>query len=447
VIAAAGLFVTSACSDSTSPSTGSLSVAISAVSGTAGSVTVTGPNGYSKTLTATTTLTGLQTGSYTVTGAPAVQAGPIVGTDSSVATVTGSPATVARNQTASVTVTYGLSPLTGGLWIGNDAAGYSMSLVEFGASQLTSTGSPTPVANIDVSNGYVLAVAFDRQGNMWALSRNNTIVEYTAAQQDSATPTPVIALSIQDASNVSSLAFDSAGDLWMPDPGPCNFYEYKAATLAGLSGSVTTAPDVAIDNGCNGVEGNPISIAFDKNWNMWVGDNGFSYGTQEIYEFPADSLVASFSGNNAVAVINTVQQIGYLAFDSTGNLWATGEDSALMKYSVAQLAASGSVTAPATLLSLGHAASLVGLAFDNGGNLWVADQVQSFVYEVSTAQLGSSGVVSTPAVVLSPTANSLYAPYSVAFEPHASGLPLFAKVPKVPRISAAKRALTKLVPR
>lgn len=49
--------------------TGSLTVTVTAAAGLAPSVQVTGPAGFARTITATTTLSGLATGTYTVTGA------------------------------------------------------------------------------------------------------------------------------------------------------------------------------------------------------------------------------------------------------------------------------------------------------------------------------------------------------------------------------------------
>ena len=442
--AAATVLALAACgSDSTSPPTGSLAVTISALAGSTGNVTVGGPGGYSKVLTASTTLTGLTVGTYTVTGALAVSTGPIVGTDTTTAIVSGSPATVAKNQTASVTVTYGVTTQTGGLWIGNSINASSYELLEFGASQLVSSASPVPVATIvgQNTNNDGVAVAFDRQGNLWSVNStygNNQITEYTTAQLDSTNPTPVLTLTISGAFNVQAIAFDSAGDLWMPDPLPCYFYEFKAGTLASHSGVVTLAPDVSIQPACNAFVGNPIGIAFDKNWNMWVTDNGFVPDSMDLYEYPADSLVAGFSGLYATRVIGGIHDIGYPAFDATGNLWMTGEDSVLFEYTAAQLA--DTTTAPPPHVSLGLATGtlLEGLALDNSGNVWMVDRSLNAVYELSTSQLAASGTNTTPAVTLGSSNNSLFAPWGIAFEPHASGLPLFSRVPKVARIRAKR---------
>jgi hypothetical protein len=427
------LALAAACSSdgSTGPSNGTLTVTISTPAGVTGSVTVTGPNGYSKTLTATQSLM-VPSGSYTVAGANAVTPYSIVGSDTNVATVTGSPASVGRNQTATVTVSYGADTSTGGLWIANAAnTSTTNEFVEFGASQLTASGSPTPVAGfLGQHNTGVVAVAFDRQGNLWSVTQERQITEYTAAQLDSANPTAVRTFTIPgNATNPSGLAFDSAGNLWAVDPGPCEFYEYAAATLANRTGAVTLAPDLTIDPQCNGFIRNPTGIAFDRNWNLWVSDNI----DNDVYEYSADSLKQGFTGHHAMRVITGLDYSQYLAFDASGNLWLTaGYTDSLYAYSVAQLA--DTTRAPPPHIAIGLSATQANpqaLAFDNSGNLWIADagSATNAVYELSASQLTASGSV-TPAVTL--TGSALAQPYGLAFAPHSSGLPLFLHAPPVP---------------
>lgn len=84
-----------------SVTTGSLGVSISIASGIAASVNVTGPNGFARALTASTTLTGLATGSYSVAANVVTSGGT---------TYTPSPASqtvsVASGTTASAAVAY-----------------------------------------------------------------------------------------------------------------------------------------------------------------------------------------------------------------------------------------------------------------------------------------------------------------------------------------------------
>ena len=111
------------CSSSTGPSsgggnkTGSLAVTMTVPTGVSAAVTVTGPSGYSKTLSSTQTLTGLAVGTYTVTAGTGVTADSIVSIGYA-GTVTGSPASVTANATATATVTYAQPWSSSGvLWV------------------------------------------------------------------------------------------------------------------------------------------------------------------------------------------------------------------------------------------------------------------------------------------------------------------------------------------
>ena len=104
--AALAAFALAACGGSDGPTTpavttGSLAITVTGLpAGTSAAVTVTGPNSFSQTLTATTTLT-VPAGSYTVA------AGTVTVTSTRyVATVSGSPATVTAGGSTSATVAY-----------------------------------------------------------------------------------------------------------------------------------------------------------------------------------------------------------------------------------------------------------------------------------------------------------------------------------------------------
>ncbi len=88
------------------PVNGSLAVTISGLpAGTNAAVTVTGPNAFTQTLTASTTLA-VPPGSYTIAAAQVT-----AGTTRYNGAVTGSPATVTSSTTTTATVTYALAPV------------------------------------------------------------------------------------------------------------------------------------------------------------------------------------------------------------------------------------------------------------------------------------------------------------------------------------------------
>lgn len=87
------------------PVNGSLTVTVTGLpAGTNGAVTVTGPNAFTQTVTATTTIS-VAPGTYTIAGAAVTVAGTRYN-----ATVTGSPATVTSSTTSTSTVAYAVTP-------------------------------------------------------------------------------------------------------------------------------------------------------------------------------------------------------------------------------------------------------------------------------------------------------------------------------------------------
>lgn len=101
------LLVLAACGgDSTGPSTGSLTLTVSGLpAGTAASITVTGPGGYSHAVTATESISGLEEGPYTIASQP-VESGASFYTP----VPTSQVATIASNQTSAAAVSYSSAP-------------------------------------------------------------------------------------------------------------------------------------------------------------------------------------------------------------------------------------------------------------------------------------------------------------------------------------------------
>jgi streptogramin lyase len=410
------------------PATGSLTVTVTTPTGVTGSVTVTGPGSYTQAVTATTTLTGLKPGSYTIAAASVSPANNIVSTTYA-GVVTGSPATVAANQTATAGVNYTAN--LGGLWVANNNS--ATFLVDFTATQLDTSGTPTPIESITGTNPSTngVSMAFDRSGNLWVQNAgSNTILEYAAAQLDSATPTPVVSLTDTAFNNMYGVAFDTGGNLWIANYGPCEILKYSASQLAGLSGAVAMDPAYKL-NSCNSVDGDSLSgpqgLAFDAHGNLWVTD----VDHDEVYVYVDSQLVGTgFAVHSPTLIIRVPSNnMGYPAFDSTGNLWFTEGGTSVYEYTTAQLASIGRVNLTPAITTQVSMAALYGIAYDNSGNLWLSDASANAVYQLTAAQLTSSTVV--PTVTIGASSGSLASPYALAFLPHSSSLPLFSKRPRI----------------
>jgi sugar lactone lactonase YvrE len=289
------------------------------------------------------------------------------------------------------------------LWIANDDA--QTGLVEL-------SGSRRIIEPSDLDGPK--AIAFDPSGNLWVeLTRTPVedtvlpaIFEYTAAQLDSAAPTPSVVLADSSLTLTGGLAFDAAGNLWIASVDNCEIVEYAAGQWA--------TPTLKLTQHCTSPVIGPNALAFDAHGNLWVGD----IATHTLYEYPR----ATSSPTIVIGLPNMMMPAA-IAFDAAGDLWVTSNDSTVYDYASGQLAASGSPT-PKTTLAL-SGTRLVSLAFDNSGDLWLANFASSTIDELSASQLRSSGIVTPVTVVSGP--NSVNAPTGLAFSPRVSGLPLFTR--------------------
>lgn len=99
-------------------------------------------------------------------------------------------------------------------------------------------------------------------------------------------------------------------------------------------------------------------------------------------------------------------------------LWtASASPSAILRLSDSQLGGTGAL-APATRITTPSAelASLVGIAFDAAGNLWVVSEEESLLLEFAPGGLVNSGSAAAMTVIR-PNAQSLSGPSSLAFDP------------------------------
>jgi streptogramin lyase len=435
---AAGLLLTAACSTSSTGPAGpnSLTVTVEGIpAGAAPSIVVSGPGGYTHTLSGSTTLSNLAPGSYTISASAALSSNPIV-SNHYTATISTNPVQVTSTAAASTQVTYAPRLGSGALWIvgGTNSNGNVLNWgTAYTASQLTTSSSAAAAVtlgfpetlgrNIDASG-----VAFDSAGNMWVVNDNsNTVVEYTPAQlASSSNPTPSVTLSGPALNFPYALAFDASGDLWVANININTIVEF---TPSQLLSSGTTDPAVTITENPNAVGEfgtTPAGLAFDPSGNLWVTHNGLS----TVVEYTKSQLAAT---GTLIATI-TLTSPGFvvpqgIAFDSHGGLWVanTADPSGpgtIVGFAPTLLSASGSPSPTITLTPSDTAGALVtGVAFDNSGNLWytvVAEGTTGGTVGEYTAAALSTGGSPQPAVLIT---GGIYG-VGLAFDPHSPALPL-----------------------
>jgi sugar lactone lactonase YvrE len=403
--------VAAACSSSkgTAPApTGSMTVTVTSANGGAASVVISGPNGYTKTITSTQTITGLALGNYVIAADTTVTPDSVVGSIIDTGAVTGSPATVAANATASVSVNYAMKYRLGGMWVANNDNGY---LPDLSANQLRAGGTIAAAETLQtvVTSGGPAGLAIDANGTMWeSLYDNRTLEGWTPADRNGHAAAPTFSITSSSLSDPECIAFDAHGNLWVAD-NDAGLVEFTPSQLAA-SGTPTATVVIAPGSVMNEAEG----IAFDANGNAWVADRG----AQHILEFSAAQLASSATTNPA-DTINTASTPEDVAFDANGNLWVVTEGPSALEYTPAQLAAGGAPN-PTVTVTLPGGTDPFGMAFDHRGTLWVSDY-NGFMLGLTAAQLAATGSP-TPAITDTISVSNGFQPEQPVFDPYAAAI-------------------------
>jgi sugar lactone lactonase YvrE len=405
------------------PPTGSLTVTINPANGTAASVVVTGPN-FSKTLSATQTLSGLALGSYTIVADTAVGPDSIVGTIVDTGAVTGSPASVTANQTAAATVSYAMKYRVGGMWVANNSY---QTLPELAANQLRTSGTPVLAETLSTQVPGPAGLAIDAYGTMWESAYNsNQLLGYSvAARNAGGAPTATITITSSSIADAECLAFDAQGNLWIADrsAGLLKFTPSQLAASGTQSASIVIAPSSVLSAA--------EAMAFDANGNVWVAD----WNKAHIVEFTAAQLASSAAPAPADTIGLGSGSITGIAFDAAGNLWALNRAAgAISQFTPAQLTASGSPT-PNVKITLPGGIDGFGMAFDKRGTLWVSDY-NGIMWGLTSSQLASTGSPA-PAVADTIGLGDGFQPEQPVFDAYATAVGISASRVRSPAHSLA----------
>jgi len=257
-----------------------------------------------------------------------------------------------------------------GLWIANEN---SPTLAEFQGTLKSGSRSPNGLINDTNDLDGASTIAFDQNENLWVTNFNvNTITEFTKS-------------------------------VWQADARKKHSHPAAAVTISEDVGGHLDGPE---------------GIIFDSSENMWVGaEDG-----QVILMYTPAQYAASGSPTPDV-ILNadsfSFSSPSHLAFDAAGNLWVVDEDRVndqggngeVFRYNKDQitgLTAGNRNIDPVFGIALPAFVHLETIAFDGGGDLWLADQEGNNIYKFSASQLAGTGLSQnlTPAVVLTATHHS-----------------------------------------
>jgi len=181
------------------------------------------------------------------------------------------------------------------------------------------------------------------------------------------------------------------------------------------TGTSAAAPHRTISSGSFGA---PQGVTFDSKGNLWVMDpqamvNGAE--TPALLEFSPMQLAALATDNapDPVAVITSTSLAfpQQSVFDSHGNQWVTDHDNnTVLVFTAAQLAMTGTNNLPpAVIISSTAFNGPLGIAFDNAGNLWVANN-GSVTANGTTSPAGTTIVRFAAADLPAPPATGMLTP-------------------------------------
>jgi hypothetical protein len=338
-------------------------------------------------------------------------------------------------------------PAPQALWVVDGTGNGTLpSISIFGGARLTKKTGTVASNGITTnpSAGAVEALAFDSQHNLWISlctgeSTPGFVIELSAAglktiaSGGSAGPKIVI----EDPSTTPSpqflacprgLAFDPSGNLWVEATGGLTpaLLEYVADDLSSSTEKEVTPTPAVIQTGTVQTNFAP-ALAFDQAGNLWQSGGVITGQDQSVHQTVVEYTAAQLGAaepqttpNQTLIVADTsvpdaLNAASAITFDSAGNLWVafalggTGGTGGVEMIAVGDFAGEGTSTplpaitfGPATFkwgkVALQSFATPVGLAFDNQGDLWVANQAKDgaepgtgSLVQITPSELTASG--------------------------------------------------------
>ena len=266
---------------------------------------------------------------------------------------------------------------------------------------------------------------------LWVANGTN-VLEFIPSQLSPASTTmaPHLANNSGSFGAPQGVAFDAAGDLWVIDGGTVaaggtvkpGLFEFTPAQLAALGTNNTPTPNITINSSSFTF---PQQAVFDASGNLWVSDNM----SNAVFVFTPAQL--GTSNANAIPNITITSNPAFtgplgIAFDAAGDLWvANNGTTTIFEFNAAHLPKTSTTVSLAPDVTLsddgqGSIQASWALVFDTAGNLWSSNaNPPNTVVEFAKANLTASGSP-TPAVTLSPATvggnSTLNAPNGIAFD-------------------------------
>jgi sugar lactone lactonase YvrE len=376
---------------------GTLAVTVEGLpEGIRASVILKKPDGTEQDVTVSTTLADVAAGTYALVASRVQDADPIVPTLFE-PTVTPASVCVGAGETKTLNVRYAAHPVSNKLWM-STSNGELGDVVAFSSAQLRSGGAPMPsLQRRPPFTGS--AVAFDRDGNLWATGGDSSAFQRFSAASLAASgdlqPERRYAIDFGCAPNINQLLVGRDGSVWASSfCGDGFIARYSAADLAS-GGDKPLQRHLKVSE--------PRGMAFDGAGNLWVAASG------KVQRFDVARLGAPNTNPSDLVIQaetpapeSLALGADYLAFTVEGDLWVgdfTGTRAYLLERS--NLTGAGNKTVvPRVILDVGVTALPTTLALDHSGGLWMPSGVGKFV-RFDATQLQASGAP-VPAATFEP---------------------------------------------
>lgn len=376
-------------------------------------------------------LENLTPGSYSVTVFPVRTAHEIVDT---VLNPVSPPAQVELTEggVAEIDLTFAARPGSGALWV---SSGASLRLVQYPASEISSSGTPTAALDADLSGGTEpmnqdLAVLPD--GSMWLARYTGSGAlnafhpdQWADLEADAPLPSPALTVTNGNGalSQSTSLTVNADGSLFVVQYTPATIVRLDGLTATELDpeagATLEVSPDAIFETPSDA--GVFHSARFDPDGNLWVGTwiGSFDTSTRALLRFSREDLTQSGAHTIAPDLSGDLDVPFVVAFDADGRLWVAvhgpgdyqgAPDGRLLRFDEPDTLSDGFTASDADLSLEVYAAPgdrvlPVGLAFDNSGFLWTADYDSS---DAGSGRMVRIDVSAIPAGATSVTAAAVF---------------------------------------
>jgi len=405
------------------PPPGRLQVTLSG--STTGRVLLQGPGGFTRELTKSQTLTELEPGAYTLTAGPAFAPGHHV-SSMYLPAVTGSPATVPSGGLATVEVRYTRRTGSGAVWAVDSSTTSVYGIDDRYFSNLVGWAPIRDYEMVEVSSpsgSGVDQLAFDATGSLWLTRFNSDSIVRYAPHQLGVTGTQDPVAVFTGLRSPRGVAFDAEGNLWTASGD--TVVRLPAAALSA-TGTQQAEPDLILSGGMLTAS----APTFDASGALYV----VSTLDSSLVKFERALLSGSGERNVQPTAVFTSEDLDTpraLAFDAAGNLYVSNSPTAaatgfVTRFIHTSLQATGTVQLTSSMrLDSDDLRAPRGLAFDDGGNLWVATSGKGILAYFTAGQVAGTGTFRLKAIAtIERFEHRTDNIFSVAFNPPPAAIPL-----------------------